>query len=125
MVLAEGQRREVLTTQGRGEVELVPIDQVLAGLGVTMTSDPGGGAVALSYQKREIALYKGKSLASVGGDLRLLSAPVVLDQGKWLVPLDALPRLVGPLLGVKVDWRPQSRVLLLGGATIPRVTVNA
>ena len=125
MVLAEGQRREILTTQGRGDVELVPIDQVLAGLGVTITSDAGGGAVTLTYQKREIALYKGKSLASVGGDLRLLSAPVVFDQGKWLVPVDALPRLVGPLLGIKADWRPQGRVLLLGGATIPRVTVSA
>ena len=81
--------------------------------------------MTLSYQKREVALYKGKSLASVGGDLRLLSAPVVLDQGKWLVPVDALPRLVGPLLGIKADWRPQGRVLLLGGATIPRVTVSA
>lgn len=125
MILAEGQRREVLTTQGRGDVELVPIDQVLAGLGVTLTSDAAGGALTLAYQKREVTLFKGKSLASVGGDLRLLSAPVVFDQGKWLVPVDALARLVGPLLGTKVDWRPQGRVLLIGGATVPRVTVSA
>ena len=35
VVLAEGQRREVLTVQGRGDTELVAIDQVLTGLGVT------------------------------------------------------------------------------------------
>jgi len=125
VVLAEGQRREILTVQGRGETELVAIHQVLAGLGVTMTNDRAGGAVTLSYQKHEVALYKGKSLVSVGGDLRLLSAPVILDQGKWLVPLDALPRLIGPLLGIKVDWRASARVLVLGGAGIPHVTVSA
>ena len=125
MVLAEGQRREVLTVQGRGDAELVPIDQVLAGLGVTMTSDTPGGAVTLTCQKREVALYNRKSLVSVGGDLRLLSAPVILDQGKWLVPLDALPRLIGPLLGIKVEWRASARILVLGGSGIPHVTVSA
>jgi N-acetylmuramoyl-L-alanine amidase len=124
VVLAEGQRREVLTTQGRGDVELVAIDQVVAGLGVTLTGDAAGGALTLGYQKREVSLFKGKSLASVGGDLRLLSSPVVVDQGKWLVPVDALPRLLGPLLAIKADWRPQGRVLLLGGASVPRVTVS-
>jgi hypothetical protein len=125
VVLAEGQRREVLTVQGRGDAELVPIDQVLAGLGVTMTNDTAGGAVTLTYQKHEVALYNRKSLVSVGGDLRLLSAPVILDQGKWLVPLDALPRLIGPLLGIKVDWRASARVLVLGGTGIPHVNVSA
>jgi len=36
---------------------------------------------------REVTLYDKKSLASVGGDLRLLSSPVLLDDGRWLVPL--------------------------------------
>ena len=50
---------------------------------------------------------------------------MILDQGKWLVPLDSLPRLVGPLLGIKVDWRASARVLVLGGTGIPHVTVTA
>jgi N-acetylmuramoyl-L-alanine amidase len=125
VILAEGQRREVATVPGKGDVELVPIDQVVAGLGVTMTSDPAGGAVTLSHQRREVALYNRKSLVSVGGDLRLLSAPVVLEQGRWLVPVDALPRLLGPLLGIKVEWRASGRALLLGSVGIPRITVSA
>jgi N-acetylmuramoyl-L-alanine amidase len=125
VVLAEGQRREVTTVQGRGDAELVPIDQMVAGLGVNMTSDASGGAVTLSFQRREVSLYNRKSLASVGGDLRLLSSPVILDQGKWLVPIDSLARLLGPLLGVKVEWRPQARVLLIGNTGVPRVTVSA
>jgi N-acetylmuramoyl-L-alanine amidase len=125
VVLLEGQRREVSTVQSRGDAELVPIDQVVSGLGVTMTSDPRGGAVTLSYQRRELGLYDRKSLASVGGDLRLLSAPVVFDHGKWLVPVDALPRLLGPLLGLKVEWRASGRILLVGNVSVPRVTVSA
>jgi len=125
VILAEGQRREVVTVQGRGDVELVAIDQVVSGLGVSLTSDPGGTAATLTFQKREIAVYKGKSLASVGGDLRLLSAPVVYDHGKWLVPVDSLARLLQPLLGIKVEWRPSARVVLFGNTGIPRVTVSA
>jgi N-acetylmuramoyl-L-alanine amidase len=41
------------------------------------------------------------------------------------VPVDALPRLLNPLLGIKVEWRPAGRVLLLGNTGIPRVTVSA
>jgi N-acetylmuramoyl-L-alanine amidase len=125
VILAEGQRREVATVGGRGDVELVAIDQVISGLGVSLTSDPGGAAATLSYHRREVALYRGKSLASVGGDLRLLSAPVVSEQGKWLVPVDSLARLLQPLLGIKVEWRPSARVVLLGNTGIPRVTVSA
>src|SRR5215831_13560857 len=96
VVLTESQRREVLTVS-RADVELVPLEQVLAGLGVSLQSDPAGGAVTLSFQKHEVSLYNKKSLASVDGDLRLLSAAAVLDEGRWLVPVDSVPRLLGPL----------------------------
>jgi N-acetylmuramoyl-L-alanine amidase len=125
VILAEGQRREVTTVQGRGDVELVALDQVVSGLGVSLTSDPGATAATLGFQKREVVVYKGKSLASVGGDLRLLSAPVVYDHGRWLVPVDSLARLLQPLLGIKVEWRPSARVVLFGNTGIPRVTVSA
>src|SRR5258708_11445159 len=44
----------------------------------------------------------------------LLSAAVVLEEGRWLVPVDSIPRLLGPLLGRRAEWRPASRVLVLG-----------
>jgi N-acetylmuramoyl-L-alanine amidase len=108
----------------RGDVELLPIDQVIAGLEVTLLSDATGGAATLSYRKREVGLYNKRSLASVQGDLRLLSSPVLLDQGHWLVPVDSIPRLLGPLLDTKVEWRAASRVLLIGNVVVPRVTVS-
>jgi N-acetylmuramoyl-L-alanine amidase len=123
VLLLEGQRREVLPLQ-RGEAELLPLDQVIEGLGIAVHSDPRGGAVALAYQGREAALYHRKSLASVGGELRLLSSPALYEEGRWLVPVDGIPRVFGPLLARRVDWRPASRVLILGNVSIPRVAVS-
>jgi N-acetylmuramoyl-L-alanine amidase len=124
ILLSDGHRRELLPVLARGEIELLPIDQVVAGLGVNMVSDASGGAVTLTYQKREVSLYNRKSLASIGGDLRLLSSPVILDEGRWLVPVDSIPRLLQPLLGTKAEWRAGSRVLIIGNVSVPRVTVS-
>jgi N-acetylmuramoyl-L-alanine amidase len=123
-VVTETARRQVMPVTSRGDAELLPIDQVIAGLGVGLLSDAAGGAATLTFQKREVGLYNKRSLASVQGDLRLLSAPVVFDDGHWLVPVDSIARLLAPLLEAKVEWRPASRVLLIGNVAIPRVTVT-
>src|SRR5207245_2308967 len=69
-------------------------------------------------------LYDRKSVFSVGGDLRLLSSPAILENGRWLVPPDSAPRVLGPLLGLRADWRAAARVLLLGEVTLPRIEVS-
>jgi N-acetylmuramoyl-L-alanine amidase len=120
--LTEGQRRELLPVV-RGDAELLSLDALIAGLGISVTNDVPGGAVTLSHARREVSLYRGKSLASVDGDLRLLSSPALIEDGRWLVPIDAVPRLLGPLLGKRADWRPAARVLIVGNVAIPRVSV--
>ena len=122
-ILTATQRRE-LTPVVRGDAELVSIEDVVAGFGTTMVSDPKGGAATLQRGSHEVVLHHRKSLASVDGDLRLLSAPVAFEEGRWLVPLDALPRLVGPLLERAVEWRAAARVLVIGPVSIPRVAVT-
>jgi N-acetylmuramoyl-L-alanine amidase len=122
-VLTATARRE-LTSVTRGAADLVSIEDVLAGAGVKVTSDPRGGAVTLSRGPHEVALYDRKSLASVDGDLRLLSTPAAREDGRWLVPVDALPRLLSPLLDEPVEWRAAERVLLLGKVAIPRLAVS-
>jgi N-acetylmuramoyl-L-alanine amidase len=124
VVLLEGQRREVMPVV-RGEAEYLPLEQVLPSVGVRIHSDPAGGAVTLSTQGREVALYNKKSLASVGGELRLLSAPALLEDGRWQVPVDSVSRLLAPLLGVPVDYRKASRVLVVGNVSVPRVSVTS
>jgi N-acetylmuramoyl-L-alanine amidase len=122
-VLTATQRREV-TTVARPEGEVVAIAEVLAGLGVSVTSDAKGGAVTLQRGRHELVLHHRKSLASVDGDLKLLSAPAVLEGGLWLVPVDSLSRLLGPFLDRPVEWRMAQRILVVGPISIPRLTVT-
>jgi len=107
-----------------GEGELVAIEEVLAGLDVSATSDAKGGAVTLQRGRHELVLHHRKSLASVDGDLKLLSAPALLEGGLWLVPVDGLPRLLAPFLERPVDWRAAQRILVVGPVSIPRLTVT-
>ena len=125
MLLLEPERREIPPVV-RGGAELVPLDQLVqaVGGGLAVSADPRGISVKLAYDGREVVLYDGKSLASVGGDLRLLSSPVLFEDGRWLVPIDTMPRLLGPLLGTRVEWRAASRVLVIGDVPAPRIEVT-
>jgi N-acetylmuramoyl-L-alanine amidase len=122
-VLTATQRREVATA-GRPDAELVAIDDVVVGFGATLTSDARGGAVTVERGAHELVLHHRKSLASVDGDLKLLSSPAQLEGGRWLVPVDSLPRLLSPLLERPVEWRAGPRVLVIGPVSIPRITVG-
>jgi N-acetylmuramoyl-L-alanine amidase len=110
----------------RGGAELVPLDQIVQGVGggLAVSGDPRGISVKLAYEGREVVLYNGKSLASVGGELRLLSSPALFESGRWLVPVDTMPRVLGPLLGTRVDWRAASRLLVIGEVPAPRIEVK-
>jgi N-acetylmuramoyl-L-alanine amidase len=125
VLLLESGRREVAPVV-RGGAELIPLDQVVqaVGGGLAVSGDPRGISVKLTYEGREVVLYDGKSLASVGGDLRLLSSPALFEGGRWLVPVDTLPRVLGPLLGTRVDWRAASRVLVIGEVAAPKIDVK-
>jgi N-acetylmuramoyl-L-alanine amidase len=122
-VLTATQRREVATLT-RAEGEMAAIEDVLAGLGAQLTSDPKGGAVTVQRGSHELVLHHKKSLASVDGDLKLLPAPAVLEAGRWLVPVDGLARLLGPFLDRPVEWRVAARVLVVGPVSIPKISVS-
>lgn len=125
VLLLESGRREI-TPIVRGGAEVIPLDQLVqaVGGGLAVSADPRGISVKLAFEGREVVLYHGKSLASVGGDLRLLSSPALFEGGRWLVPVDTMPRVLGPLLGTRVDWRAASRLLVIGEVPAPRIEVK-
>jgi len=123
VLLVEGQRKEILPTV-RGTAELIPLELALGGYPVTLRPDASAGSMTLAYRGRELVFYARKSLASLGGDLRLLSSPVQIEDGRWLVPIDAVPRMIGPLLGLPAEWRAGSRVLVIGTFHAPKVNIT-
>lgn len=123
VLLVDQQRREVVPVV-RGDAEMVPIADLVAGLPVHLAADSRGTSLTLSSEGRKVVLYDRKTVASIDGDLRLLSSAAIVETGRWLVPVDSVPRLLGPLLKKKAEWRPAQRVLLVGTATVPRVAVH-
>jgi N-acetylmuramoyl-L-alanine amidase len=125
VLLLESGRREIAPVV-RGGAELIPLDQVVqaVGGGLAVSGDPRGISVKLTYEGRDVVLYHGKSLASVGGELRLLSSPAIFESGRWLVPVDSMPRVLGSLLETRVDWRAPSRVLVIGNVPAPKIDVK-
>jgi N-acetylmuramoyl-L-alanine amidase len=123
VLLVHGLRREVLPTAREGQ-ELLQLDLVLSGLGVATATDEAEGTLTLRSPSHEVRLYDRKSLAAVDGDLRLLSAPARLENGRWLVPVEGLPKLLEPLLAQPVSWHPAQRVLVIGAARVPKISVR-
>jgi len=123
VALVDGQRREIQPLI-RGDGELLPLDAVISGQGIGTRAEAGNSSLKLMYQGREVTLFHKKSLASVGGDLRLLSAPSLNEDGHWFIAIDAVPRLLGPLLGKPCEWRAASRVLLIGNTGVPRLQLS-
>ncbi len=122
-ILTSTQRREVVPV-ARGDVLLLPIDEVLAGFGVSISVDALAGSATLQRGTHDVVLHDKKALVSVDGDLRLLSTPVILEAGRWLVPVDGLPRILPALLENSVQWRAAERVLMVGSVAVPRVSVS-
>ena len=123
VLVVDQQRREIVPVV-RGEAELIPLAELLQGMPVTMTPDPRVAAVTLTAEGHKVTLYDRKSLASVDGDLRLLSSNVILDGSRWLVPVDSVPRFLAPLLRKKAEWRALQRTLLVGNVSVPRIGVR-
>ncbi len=122
-ILTATQRREVVPVT-RGDLPLLPIDEVVAGWGVSLAVDAGFSTATLQRGNHDVVLHNKKALVSVDGDLRLLSTPVLLEGGHWLVPADGLPRILPALLDNPVQWRAAERVLVIGNVAVPRVGVS-
>jgi N-acetylmuramoyl-L-alanine amidase len=123
VLILDGQRREVLPVV-RGSAELIALEQVTSAFGLQGRASAAAGTLSFSHKGHQVVFYAKKSLASLDGDLKLLSAPVAWEDGRWLVPVDGVPRLIGPLLGVPAEYRAATRVLVVGAVAVPRVSVS-
>ena len=92
---------------------------------LTVREDTLAGGLTVSSKTQTIALTPGQGLASVGGRVVSLPAPPTREGRSWYVPIDFVPRALGPALGTRLDLRRASRLVIVGDLRVPRITARA
>jgi N-acetylmuramoyl-L-alanine amidase len=119
-VLSREGRRPLAARMMAGQ-EMFALDDLARLFNVVVREDAAAGGLTVTAGTQTIALSPGQSLASVNG--RLISLPTApLREGRtWYVPVDFVPRALGPALGSRVELRKPSRLILVGDIRAPRV----
>jgi N-acetylmuramoyl-L-alanine amidase len=123
----------VLSRDGRGTLpvrvlngqEMVALDDLTRLFDLTTREDALAGGLTISTKSQTIVLTPGQALASVAGRLVSLPSPPVRDNRSWYLPLDFIPRALGPALGTRLDLRRPSRLIVAGDLRVPRITARA
>ena len=107
-----------------GGQELIALDDVASLFQVTLRDDPQAGGVTLTYRGRTVVASADQPLASVNGRVVTLPSPMVRSGQRWLVPVEFLPRALGPIYDQRIELRRPQRLLLVGDVRVPRVTAR-
>jgi N-acetylmuramoyl-L-alanine amidase len=116
-------RRTVPTVMSNGR-ELIAIDDLAAFFSVTVREDALAGGFTVSYRGKTIVASADQPMASVDGRIVTLPSPVVRSGRRWLVPVEFMPRALGPIYDQKIDLRRPARLLLVGDLRVPRVAAR-
>jgi N-acetylmuramoyl-L-alanine amidase len=122
-LIARDGRRPVPTTLLSGQ-ELIALDDVAMLFQVTIMEDALTGGITISYRGRTIVASADQPMASVNGRVVSLPSPIIRSGRRWLVPVEFLPRALGPIYDQRIDLRRASRMLIVGDLTVPRVTAR-
>jgi N-acetylmuramoyl-L-alanine amidase len=122
-LLSREGRRSVPTIVLSGQ-ELVALDDVAALFQVAVREDTLAGGLTITYRGRTIVMSSDQPMASVSGRVVALPSPAVRSGNRWFVPLDFLPRALGPIYDSRIDLRRPSRLLVVGDLRVPRVSAR-
>lgn len=104
--------------------QMVGLDDLATLFQLQVREDPAARAVTATYKTQTIVLTPDQSLVSASGRLVSLPAPLVRRSNRWLVPVEFINRALAPVYDVRLDYRPASRLLIVGDLRVPRVTVQ-
>ena len=121
-VMTDGRRPVGASTIG--DQEFLRLDDLAALLQVAVREDRAGNALTLTRGATTVVLSLDQGLASIGGRLLSLSSPPVRDGSRWLVAPDVAAKALALAAGTHVDVRRASRLVVIGDARVPRVTVR-
>lgn len=116
LVTPEG-RRALPTTMIGGQ-EYVSLDDIASLFQVTVREDTLAGGLTVTSGGRTVVLSTQQPMASVSGRVIALPAPPVRSGRRWLVPIEFLPRALGPIYDARIELRRPSRLLTVGDVVI-------
>jgi hypothetical protein len=122
IVLSRDGRRPLPTTDVQGH-QMVGLDD-LANLFQLQVRGHAARAVTVTFKNQTLVLTPDQSLVSASGRLVSLPAPLTRQGRRWLVPVEFIGRALAPIYDTRLDWRPASRLLIVGDLRVPRVFVQ-
>jgi N-acetylmuramoyl-L-alanine amidase len=122
-VLSREGRRTLPTVDAQGQ-QMVGLDDLASLFQLQVRDDPAARAITATYKTQTIVLTPDQTLVSASGRLVSLPAPVTRRGSRWLVPVEFISRALAPIYDVKLDFRPSSRLLVIGDLRVPRVTAQ-
>ncbi len=130
VLLAQGGPITVLSREGRRTLaavdvqghQMVGLDDLATLFQLQVREDSAARAITATYKNQTIVLTPDQSLVSSSGRLVSLPAPVTRRSNRWMVPVEFIGRALAPIYDVRLDFRPASRLLVIGDLRVPRVT---
>ena len=116
-------RRTVPTISSNGR-ELIALDDIASLFQVAVREDSLAGGFTITYRGKTIVAAVDQSMASVDGRIVTLPSPITRNGRRWLVPVEFLPRALGPIYDQRIDLRRGARLLLVGDLRVPRVSAR-
>src|SRR5688572_12414692 len=122
-VLSREGRRTLPAVDVQGH-QMVGLDDLAALFQLQVREDPAARAITATYKNQTIVLTPEQSLVSSAGRLVSLPAPVARRSNRWLVPVEFISRALAPIYDVRLDFRPTTRLLVIGDLRVPRVAAS-
>ena len=124
LTLVSKDGRRTLPTINNGGREMIALDDVATLFQVTVREDSLAGGFTITYRGKTIVASADQPMASVDGRIVSLPSSITRSGRRWLLPVEFLPRALGPIYDQRIDLRRAARLLLVGDLRVPRVSAR-
>jgi N-acetylmuramoyl-L-alanine amidase len=124
LTLVSRDGRRTVPTINSGGREMIALDDIAALFQVAVRDDSLAGGFTITYRGKTIVASADQPMASVDGKIVTLPSSITRAGRRWLVPVEFLPRALGPIYDQRIDLRRAARLLLVGDLRVPRVSAR-
>jgi N-acetylmuramoyl-L-alanine amidase len=124
LTLVSKDGRRTVPTINTGGREMMALDDIASLFQVAVREDSLAGGFTITYRGKTIIASADQPMASVDGKIVTLPSSITRAGRRWLVPVEFLPRALGPIYDQRIDLRRAARLLLVGDLRVPRVSAR-